>query len=118
MTAQLIRRALLPLLRGAGMVFVARQIEVAMVEGQTPPVVQAPPPSLPPGHYLPDEINNVEVFRRVSPSVVHISSLALTRSFFSFDIYEIPKGTGTGFVWDQQGHIVTNLRRPCRTKCF
>jgi S1-C subfamily serine protease len=110
LTSQLLRRAFFPLILGAGLVFLARQIPLEpQVTMQAPRAIQSPPPSLPEGHYLPDEINNVEVFRRVSPSVVYISSSTLTRSFFSFDIYEIPKGTGTGFVWDKEGHIVTNL---------
>ena len=85
-------------------VLFARQIEV---ETRTPPPVQAP--IIPDGTYLPDERNNIEVFQRVAPSVVHISSIALQRDFFSFDTYEIPQGTGTGFVWDREGHIVTNM---------
>lgn len=110
LTSQLIRRALFPLLLGAGLVLLARHLPFGtQVVGQVPVPVQAPPPSLPEGHYLPDEINNVEVFRRVSPSVVYISSIALKRSFFSFDVYQIPQGSGTGFVWDKKGHIVTNM---------
>jgi|SaaInlStandDraft_1057018.scaffolds.fasta_scaffold02272_4 S1-C subfamily serine protease len=109
-TRQLVKRALFPLVLGAGLVLLARGLPYErQVEGQGPPVQIAPAPSLPQGHYLPDEINNVEVFRRVSPSVVYISSIALKRSFFSFDVYEIPQGAGTGFIWDKKGHIVTNM---------
>jgi S1-C subfamily serine protease len=64
---------------------------------------------LPDDTYLPDEKNNIEVFHRAAPSVVHISSISLQRDFFSHDTYEVPQGSGTGFVWDRQGHIVTNL---------
>lgn len=56
-----------------------------------------------------DEKNNVEVFREVSPSVVYISSIDIRRDFFSLNSYEIPQGAGTGFIWDKQGHIVTNF---------
>jgi S1-C subfamily serine protease len=41
--------------------------------------------------------------------VVHISSVSVQRGFFSLDTYEIPQGTGTGFIWDRNGHVVTNL---------
>ena len=57
---------------------------------------------------MPDERNNIEVFQRVSPSVVHISTSALKRDRFFFNTYEMPQGMGTGFVWDRKGHIVTN----------
>lgn len=83
-------------------IVLARQID--------PPMPLAPPaPILPDNTYLPDEKNNIEVFHRAAPSVVHISSISLQRDFFSHDTYEVPQGSGTGFVWDRQGHIVTNL---------
>jgi len=55
------------------------------------------------------EVRDIEVFRRASSSVVFITSIALQRDFFSFDVQQIPQGTGSGFVWDDQGHIVTNF---------
>ncbi|MCC7081178.1 MAG: trypsin-like peptidase domain-containing protein [Burkholderiales bacterium] len=56
-----------------------------------------------------DEQNNISVFKAVSPSVVHITTLGLERGFFSTDVAEVPRGTGTGFMWDEAGHIVTNF---------
>jgi S1-C subfamily serine protease len=47
--------------------------------------------------------------RRASSSVVNITSIDLQRDFFSLDVFEIPRGTGSGFVWDARGHIVTNF---------
>ncbi|MBI4584891.1 MAG: trypsin-like peptidase domain-containing protein [Planctomycetes bacterium] len=56
-----------------------------------------------------EESRIVQVFQRCSPSVVNISTTALVRGgFFSLNVFEIPQGTGTGFVWDQEGHVVTN----------
>jgi S1-C subfamily serine protease len=40
---------------------------------------------------------------------VNITSIALRRDFFSLDVLQIPQGTGSGFVWDKEGHIVTNF---------
>src|SRR5690606_30699948 len=54
------------------------------------------------------EQNNIDVFKTVSPSVVHITTLALQRGFFSLDVLQVPRGTGSGFMWDEHGHIVTN----------
>ncbi|MFQ5687387.1 MAG: S1C family serine protease [Candidatus Scalindua sp.] len=56
-----------------------------------------------------DEKANMEVFERVSPSVNFITNKKLQRDFFSFNIMEIPQGTGSGFLWDNKGHIVTNF---------
>ena len=36
------------------------------------------------------------------------ASIDLRRDFFSLNVYEIPSGTGSGFVWDRRGHVVTN----------
>ena len=56
-----------------------------------------------------DEQANIELFRRVSPSVVHITTLATQSDLFGMNVMQVPRGTGTGFVWDAQGHIVTNF---------
>jgi len=56
-----------------------------------------------------DETNTMEIFRKASPAVVYVTNTALGRSIFSLDIMEIPRGSGTGFVWDRNGLIVTNF---------
>jgi S1-C subfamily serine protease len=45
----------------------------------------------------------------VSPSVVHITTLVTAAGPFNLNVEEIPEGTGSGFVWDRDGHIVTNF---------
>jgi S1-C subfamily serine protease len=55
-----------------------------------------------------DETNTTEIFRKASPAVVYVTNSALRRNFFSLDIMEIPRGSGTGFVWDENGLVVTN----------
>tara|TARA_B100001540_G_C15807269_1_gene642659 strand:+ start:1761 stop:2831 length:1071 start_codon:yes stop_codon:yes gene_type:complete len=55
-----------------------------------------------------DEANTTEVFGKASPAVVYVTNTALRRSLFSLDVREIPRGSGTGFVWNEQGLIVTN----------
>ena len=54
------------------------------------------------------EQNIINRFQIASPSVVHITSKSLLRGRFSLSIYEREEGTGSGFIWDKQGHIVTN----------
>ena len=51
----------------------------------------------------------IDIFRSASPSVLFITTIELRRSFFSLNIYELPRGTGSGFIWDQNGHVVTNF---------
>ncbi len=63
----------------------------------------------PRGPLTPQEKSLTKVFREASPSVVYITSMAIRRDFFSFRATEIPRGTGSGFIWDDQGHIVTNF---------
>ncbi len=54
---------------------------------------------------VPQEQLTVQIYERVSPSVVNITSRVITQSFFGI----IPQeGTGSGFVLDKEGHIVTN----------
>jgi S1-C subfamily serine protease len=56
-----------------------------------------------------DEANTTEIFRKASPAVVFVTNTALGRSIYSLDVMEIPRGTGTGFVWDRNGLVVTNF---------
>jgi S1-C subfamily serine protease len=66
-------------------------------------------PVAPRGPLAADELANIEVFKRLSPSVVHITTLEVARDFFSRSVQQVPRGTGTGFIWDSQGHVVTNF---------
>ena len=50
----------------------------------------------------------VELFERTSPSVVYITTLARRSDWLGRTAGEIPQGTGTGFVWDEDGHVITN----------
>ena len=56
-----------------------------------------------------DESATIDIFRAMSPSVVSIKNAAYHRDFFSFNVYEVPRGAGSGIVWDESGHIVTNF---------
>lgn len=60
------------------------------------------------GDLAQDEQNTIELFKTVSPSVVYITTTALRRNMFSLNAVEIPRGTGSGFVWDNKGRVVTN----------
>ncbi|GBG65314.1 hypothetical protein CBR_g50353 [Chara braunii] len=55
-----------------------------------------------------DELQTVTLFRESTPSVVYITNLAVRRDAFTLDIMAVPQGSGSGFIWDKKGHIVTN----------
>src|ERR1051326_3905135 len=65
------------------------------------------------GELAADEKATIELFKSASPSVVHITTLVpgVARDRFTFNLtpLDIPQGTGSGFVWDERGYIVTNL---------
>ena len=69
----------------------------------------APRAVTPRGALAADEQAYVDVFRKASPSVVNITSLGVQRDLFSMNVQQVPRGSGTGFVWDDRGHIVTNF---------
>jgi hypothetical protein len=61
-----------------------------------------------PHELLETEKNTIEVFRRCAPSVVFVTNSRQRRSFRGLNETEIPQGSGSGFIWDEQGHVVTN----------
>ncbi|HET7924411.1 MAG TPA: S1C family serine protease, partial [Rhodanobacteraceae bacterium] len=83
----------------------AQSRSVAHADG----VVQ-PRTVMPRGPLSADERNTIGVFESVSPSVVYISTAQYVRDFFNRrNVTRVPQGTGSGFVWDDQGRVVTNL---------
>jgi len=72
------------------------------------PVAQ-PRAVTPRGDLAAEEKTTIEIFQNASPSVVYITSVALRSDWLGLNVLEIPQGTGSGFVWDDAGHIVTNF---------
>jgi S1-C subfamily serine protease len=60
------------------------------------------------GSLAEDEQNTIEIFKHASPSVVYISTRQRVINPWTRDVFSVPRGTGSGFVWDDLGHIVTN----------
>ncbi len=56
-----------------------------------------------------EERNTITVFEKAAKSVVYITNTALRRDFWSLNTFEVPQGSGSGFIWNAQGHIVTNF---------
>jgi len=72
----------------------------------------SPPPApvlvTPRGDLSEAERSTVELFANASPSVVFITKLAVRVDPFRRNAMAFPEGTGSGFVWDASGHVVTN----------
>jgi S1-C subfamily serine protease len=62
-----------------------------------------------PGWLLEDERNTIEVFDSNAESVVFIRNVQVVYNPWMRDTTEVQQGTGSGFVWDRSGHIVTNF---------
>jgi S1-C subfamily serine protease len=57
---------------------------------------------------MPEEIKLISTFQRVSPAVAFITSTVRAKQRFSLQEMDVPIGSGSGFLWDDKGHVVTN----------
>ena len=82
---------------------------VAPAATPTPPTMPTMPTMRPPspGARLEAEQNVIDVFRAAAPATVFVTQKRMVRDL-SMRALEIPAGTGTGFLWDTHGHVVTN----------
>jgi S1-C subfamily serine protease len=60
------------------------------------------------GELAADEQSTIAIFERTSPSVVFISTRQRVRDLWTRNVFSVPRGNGSGFVWDSLGHVVTN----------
>jgi S1-C subfamily serine protease len=64
-------------------------------------------PVTPRGDLAADEKSTIELYRKARRSVVHITTLR-NATGLSMNVQRVPEGTGSGFIWDEGGHVVTN----------
>jgi S1-C subfamily serine protease len=101
--------ALLLLLLLAGCGAAVPQPTAAPAPTATPLIIVLTPTPLPHDFLAPivaEEDLIANLYEQASPSVVHITTRVITMSFFFGP--SASEGTGSGFVWDKEGHIVTN----------
>ncbi len=56
----------------------------------------------------PDERKTIELFQTASASVAYVTTRVQRMDFWTRNVFEVPQGTGSAFVWDDRGHVVTN----------
>ena len=91
---------ILGLIGGIGLAALATA-QRAKIEAEARPVVDR-------SGLTAEERTVTSLFEQAGPSVVYITSIALRRDWFRLNVMEIPRGTGSGFIWDGEGHVVTN----------
>jgi len=74
-----------------------------------PVPLPTPVPPLSAGAALEDERNTIGVFRAAAKSTVFVTEKQVVVDYFRGQAMEVPAGSGTGFVWDKDGHVVTNF---------
>ncbi|CAG0985673.1 putative serine protease PepD [Burkholderiales bacterium] len=63
----------------------------------------------PRGAFTADEQAIMALFERARDSVVFISTRQEVRDFWTRNVLSVPRGNGSGFIWDEHGHVVTNF---------
>ncbi len=60
------------------------------------------------GDLAADEKATIELFEKAKDSVVFITTRSQVRDFWTRNVFTVPRGTGSGFIWDDAGHVITN----------
>lgn len=71
-------------------------------------LVAEPRTVTPRGDLAADERATIDLFRNARDSVVFISTRQRVADFWTRNVYSVPRGSGSGLIWDGAGHIVTN----------
>jgi S1-C subfamily serine protease len=66
-------------------------------------------PTLSPSSRTEDERNTIAVFTKAARACVFVTQRQTVVDFFGGTAHDIPAGSGSGFIWDADGHIVTNF---------
>ncbi|WP_371325345.1 trypsin-like peptidase domain-containing protein [Dechloromonas sp. ZY10] len=61
------------------------------------------------GELAADEQSTIRLFENARDSVVFITTKGEVVDFWTRNVQRVPRGTGSGFIWDDAGHVVTNF---------
>ena len=107
--------------RGSGFVgrwlLITASIAALMVLWHALPLVESwwaprdgtPRTVTPRGDLAADEQATIELFEKSRDSVVYISTAQRVLDVWTRNVFTVPRGTGSGFIWDDAGHVVTNF---------
>src|SRR6187401_90929 len=59
------------------------------------------------GDLADNEQSTIQLFETAGPSVVFINTTGRVFDPWTRNVFDVPQGSGSGFVWDEQGHVVT-----------
>jgi S1-C subfamily serine protease len=78
---------------------------------EPPAATPLPPPVPPPSENArtEDERNTIAVFRDAAAAVVFVTQTRVVVDYLGGTAQEVPAGSGSGFVWDDSGNVVTNF---------
>jgi len=100
----LLRFLILGFLIAAGVLYLAPEMLTHISRAEA-----APRPVVPRGELTAEEKSNIAIFESSKGSVVYISTTERIVDYWTRNVMTVPRGTGSGFVWDEEGHVVTNL---------
>ncbi|XP_019442649.1 PREDICTED: protease Do-like 8, chloroplastic [Lupinus angustifolius] len=86
----------------------SRYLSALALGDPTVTLEEVTPPAFSSGPLFPAEDRIVQLFERNTYSVVNIFDVTLRPQLNVTGVVEIPEGNGSGVVWDEEGHIVTN----------
>jgi S1-C subfamily serine protease len=61
------------------------------------------------GQLTGEEQHNIDIFERWKGSVVYIATSDRVMDYWTRNVTSVPRGTGSGFIWDTAGHVVTHV---------
>ncbi|CAI6002326.1 unnamed protein product [Closterium sp. NIES-64] len=93
----------------------AASASIAMFLLSSSPIPALAYVAAPPRTLSQDEIATVRLFKETTPSVVNITNLGVGRDALTLDVLAVPQGSGSGFIWDEMGHIVKDVAVPQAT---
>ena len=62
----------------------------------------------PRGELTSEEQATIDLFETARPSVVFITTQSKVMDTWTRNVFNVPRGSGSGFIWDDRGHVVTN----------
>ena len=94
---------------GGALILLSAWFVIPAISQRLPSTDATPRPVTPRGDLGVDEKSTIDLFQKARASVVYINTRERVLDPWTRNLFSIPRGTGSGFVWDGGGHIVTNF---------